>query len=250
MLETLNKAFSTSKIQMSDKVYVPLHSHTSKDQGLFLQQLFDDIKPKKTLEVGLAYGISAMFILEKHKEYNHDESSHIVIEPFPWGGAAVYNIKKEGLFNLLKIFYQKSHDVLPMLYQQNERIQYAYVDTTKVFDVVLQDFYFIDKLLDVNGIIIFDDCNGGWPGVQRVARFVNVLPHYRIYKALNKSRKTIKKKIAEKAVKILIKAVPFKDIFYPSSNFKTDAELGLNYSCIAFQKIAEDSRNWDWDKTF
>lgn len=250
MLDTLNKAFETSQIQMSDEVYVPLHSNTSKYQGLFLQQLFDDIKPEKTLEVGLAYGISALFILEKHKEYNHNEKSHIVIEPFPWGGVAEYNIKKEGLFKLLKIFYQKSHDVLPVLYQQNERIQYAYVDTTKVFDIVLQDFYFIDKLLDVNGIIILDDCNGGWPGVQRVARFINVLPHYKIFKTYNKSIRSIKRKIVEKVVRSLINSVPFKDMFYPSSNFKTDEELGLDYSCIAFQKISEDSRNWDWDKSF
>lgn len=250
MLFTLDKAFQTSQIEMSDDVYVPLHSHTSKGQGLFLQELFDDIKPEKSLEVGLAYGISAMFILEKHKEYNHNKNSHIVIEPFPWGGAAEYNIKKEGLFELLEIYYQKSHDVLPKLYQQNERIQYAYIDTTKVFDIVLQDFYFIDKLLDVNGLIILDDCNGQWPGVQRVARFINVLPHYGIFKTYDKSIKSIKRNIAEKVVRSLINAVPFKDKFYPSSNFKTDEELGLDYSCIAFQKIGEDNRKWNWDRRF
>lgn len=39
-------------------------------------------------------------------------------------------------------------------------------------------------------------------------------------------------------------------MFYPTSSFKTEEELGLDYSCIAFKKIAEDSRNWDWDKPF
>lgn len=92
-----------------------------------------------------------------------------------------------------------------------------------------------------------DDCGGGWPGVQRVARFINNLPHYRILKTHNKTKTTLKKQIAESFIKIIIKLLPFKKRFYPTISFKTDSELKLNYSCIAFRKISEDKRNWNFD---
>lgn len=199
MLETLKKAFETSHIRSSSgNTFVKLHSNTSKEQGLFLQELFDIVIPKKSLEVGLAYGISALFILEKHKEYKSSPKSHIVIEPFSWDGVAEYNIEKEQLTDLVEYIYRKSIDVLPGLYMRGERIQFAYVDTTKVFDTVLLDFHFIDKILDVDGIIILDDCNGGWPGVQRVARFINTLPHYTVSESLIKVNYLLKGKLFQK----------------------------------------------------
>lgn len=247
MLKTIENIFTTSKIETSDNVFIPVHSHTSKEQGLFLQEIFDLVKPTKSLEVGLAYGISALFILEKHKQFKSENKSHLIIEPFPWGGAAEYNIEKEGLTQLVDIRYEKSHDVLPKLYFENYRIQYAYIDTLKLFDTVLQDFYFIDKILDVNGVIVLDDCDGGWPGIQRVARFINTLPNYKVLARHNKTKLTIKKKIAITLLKTVINLLPFKKMFYSTINFKTDAELGLDYRCIAFKKMGEDERKWDWD---
>lgn len=250
MLPVLENIFSQMKIENPEGEFVKLHSNTSKEQGLFLQAMFDLVKPSKSLEVGMAFGISSLFILEKHKDYNNPEKAHIIIEPYPWGGIAEHNIKKEGLTKFADIRYVKSHDILPKLYYEQYHIQFAYIDTLKVFDTVLQDFYFIDKILDVNGVIIFDDCGGGWPGVQRVARFVNTLPHYKILAVHNKTKLTAKKRITVSALKLVMNMLPFKKRFYSTLDFKTDAELCLDYRCIAFQKIAEDERKWDWDMKF
>ena len=247
MLKTLEEIFQTSEIETPANERIKIHSHTSKAQGLFLQEIFDIIKPSKSIEVGLAYGISTLFILEKHHENKSTPKSHIVIEPFPWGGVAEHNIEKENLSELAEIKYKKSHDVLPQLYYDSCRIQFAYIDTTKLFDVVLQDFYFIDKMLDVNGVVILDDCGGSWPGVQRVARFINSLPHYKVLKAHNKIVMSRKRRLALRSFSKIIKLLPFKEQLYPTVNFKTDSELNLNYHCIAFKKISEDQRNWDFD---
>lgn len=82
MLQTLNQIFQTQLIEDPNGQLIKIHSNTSEKQGLFLQEVFDLVKPVKSLEVGLAYGISALFILEKHKEYNSAPRSHIIIEPF------------------------------------------------------------------------------------------------------------------------------------------------------------------------
>ncbi|MEO6719103.1 MAG: class I SAM-dependent methyltransferase [Ferruginibacter sp.] len=251
MLKTLEEVFELGTIETgSNGERIKLHSNTSIEQCLFLQGLYDEIKPKRSLEVGFAYGISTLFILEKCRQYNNDSKCHIVIEPFDWGNAAIHNISKEGLQNYIDIRKDRSDVVLPSMYLNNERIQFAYIDTTKVFDTVLQDFYFIDKIMDTGGVIIFDDCGGAWPGVQKVVRLISTLPHYKVLSGHEKIKPTFKKALAEKIISSVIKLVPFKKRFYPSYNFKTDGELGLNYSCVAFQKVSSDARQWDWDKPF
>src|SRR5687767_10094106 len=140
MLKSVQEIFESNTIEVDDTgSRIPVHSHTTKEQCLFLQQIFDQIKPARTLEVGFAYGISSLFILEKHREYHSSPEAHIVIEPdHYWGNAALHNIKKEGLEQYLKIERDFSDKILTRLFHEKHSIQYAYIDTTKVFDVVLQ----------------------------------------------------------------------------------------------------------------
>lgn len=174
----------------------------------------------------------------------------MVIEPYPWGGVAEYNIGLEDLQDFVDIRYELSDKVLPKLYLDGYSIQFAYIDTTKLFDTVLQDFYFIDKILDVNGVVILDDCGAGCPGVQRVARFIATLPHYNVYACHNKAPQSLPRRVAWRVVRTFVKMIPFKIDFFPTVGFKTDQELGLDSSCIVFQKIDGDKRAWDWDARF
>ncbi|GEO07618.1 class I SAM-dependent methyltransferase [Segetibacter aerophilus] len=252
MLQTLSEIFKLKTIEIDESgERIPLHSHTSKEQGEFLQDMFDLINPNTSLEVGFAYGISTLFILEKHRQNNSSERCHIVIEPDSyWGAAAVHNIQKEGLIKYLEIKKDFSDRILTSLYLQNHRIQFAYIDTTKRFDIVMQDFYFIDKMTDVGGVVILDDCGGGWPGIQRVARYVNSLPHYKLLGKHGQTRQSVKRSLILGLANISLRLVPLKEQLVETSSFKTNKELGLNYACLAFKKILEDDRKWDWDKSF
>ncbi len=250
MLASLKKIFETNTIEINESdESIPLHSNTSAAQGVFLQKIFDAVKPSQSIEVGFAYGVSTLFILEKHRQYNSKDAAHIVIEPFDaWGTAAEYNIEKEGLTRFMHLQRDFSDKVLAKLFLQNHRVQFAYIDTTKLFDVIMHDFYFIDKMLDTGGVIILDDCGGGWPGVQRAARFFSKLPHYHIMDVHNKIVVSGKRRFIKKILSLLIALIPFKKRIFPATDFSTDEKLGLDYSCIAFKKIAEDKREWNWDK--
>lgn len=250
MLSLLENIFTRKEIQSPSGEFIKLHSNTSKEQGIFLQEIFEKIKPEKSLEVGLAYGISSLFILEKHRAQGSSEKAHIIIEPYPWGGVAEYNIDNEGLSYLADIRYHKSDVVLPQLYFEKHRIQFAYVDTTKLFDIVMQDVYFIDKILDVGGVLILDDCGGSWSGIQKVARFIHTLPHYKFMAGHAKSNPSKKLKLAEFAATFMTKCIPYRRRIFPYFNFLTDRSLNLNYNCIAFKKISEDERDWKWDRPF
>ena len=98
--------------------------------------------------------------------------------------------------------------------------------------------------------MILDDCGGMWPGVQRVAWFINTLPNYKVLAAHNKIKVSIKKKIVQRLLSFVINILPFKSKIVKTVSFKTDEQLGLNYSCIAFQKTEEDKRSWNWDNAF
>ena len=114
----------------------------------------------------------------------------------------------------------------------------------------MQDFYFINKILDIGGVVILDDCGGMRSGVQRVARFINTLPHYKVLAGHHKTKMSVKKKFVQSLLSFVIHSLPFKSKIFPSLSFRSDEQLGLNYSCIAFQKTGEDNRSWNWDKAF
>ncbi len=64
-------------------------------------------------------------------------------------------------------------------YSRAKKFDFAYVDSTKQFDWILVDFFYLDKILDVNGVIVFDDVT--WPGIRKVLRLVSQFPSYKVY---------------------------------------------------------------------
>jgi hypothetical protein len=58
---------------------VKLHSSISASEGQFLQRLVRQVDPTVSLEVGLAYGISALFICDALNTRNGTQ--HIAIDP-------------------------------------------------------------------------------------------------------------------------------------------------------------------------
>src|ERR1039458_7123204 len=62
---------------------IKVHSAISKDEGEFLQRCVREVAPAVSLEIGLAHGISALFICDALRP----EARHIIIDPNQHGGA-------------------------------------------------------------------------------------------------------------------------------------------------------------------
>ena len=60
------------------------------------------------------------------------------------------------------------------------RCGFAYIDGWHTFDYCLLDWWYIDKMLDTDGIVGFNDC--GFPAVDKVIRF---LLSHRQYREIN-----------------------------------------------------------------
>ena len=206
---------------------------TSPDQCAFLQGLVRGIGARRCLEIGLAHGFSALAIAQA------SGGEITTIDPHQTGLA-----KNEGLRKLhdagfsVRHFEEPSQVVLPRL--AGEEFDFAYVDTTKVFDSVLIDAYYITRMLRIGGIVAFDDCN--WPGVRKVVRYLAHWPHLAVHSTFGPEPSSKARRIGSRIANLS----PFAHKVFRSELIETDEFLGIAAQCVAFQKNAEDTRSWDW----
>ena len=223
---------------------LPLHSDTPKAQGEYLQSLLAATSARVTLEVGFAYGISTLFICEALQRLGG--SRHYVIDPYQhqWKNIGVKNVEEAGYGSLVEFFPEQSYEVLPRLLRDGVKFDFAYIDTTKVFDHVLVDCFFVFRLLRVGGVFVMDDCS--FPGLRKLARMLSQDPGIRVHSSFDQSPNRRRVRMAGEFLRRLPKA---KQLF-SSRLIATDAELGVNAHCIAFEKVSDDNRNWDWFRDF
>ena len=162
--------FRSRRVVCGDGSTRPLDVYIPKSEGELLHQLVRETRPETTLEIGLANGISALLIAEALREQGFGR--HIAIDPFQetdWGDAGLVALRQAGLDPLVSIDRRMSHHALPDLDRRGVRIQFAFVDGSHLFDYVLADLLNVDRLLDVGGLIAFDDAD--YPAVEAVIRF-------------------------------------------------------------------------------
>lgn len=223
----------------------PLHSNVSPQQGEFLAQLVEQVDAKVCVEVGLAYGISSLYIAEAISKKTAPRL--ISIDPFQktnWHDIGLLNLERAGYNSFVEFHGEYSHVVLPQLLANGEPIDFAYVDSVKVFDVLLIDAYYLTGLLRVGGVLVFDDCS--WPEVKRMVRYISKWPHLVIANKQGAYKPSLKRRTLSR----LIQVVPAKEKIFSDSLLISEEKLGINAACIAFKKIAEDERPWDWSSDF
>src|SRR6185437_10998418 len=188
MTQVIDDIFQKGQVVDEQGNIHSLHSHTSREQCLFLQGLIREIAPESCIEIGLAYGISTLFMLEGLTG-NGKPFTYTVMDPFQkehWNDIGLTNIQRMGYREKVRFLPKFSDQVLPQLYNEGHRIQFAYVDSTKVFDVLMVDVYFLAKMLDIGGLIVLDDC--GFPGIRALARFITQHPSFEVYKGFSKEK--------------------------------------------------------------
>jgi predicted O-methyltransferase YrrM len=136
--------------------------------GSELNRLVREAGAKRSLEVGLAYGFSTIWIMDALAE----GGDHSAIDPFQqsyWHGVGATQARRleSRNFRLIEDF---SIHALSDLIRAGERFDFIFIDGNHRFDDVLVDFYLADQLLSVGGIMALDD---SWmASIRTVANFV------------------------------------------------------------------------------
>ena len=182
----IKKIYETGMVYDKDGNEFELRNHISPDEGEFLINIINDyISTKKVIEIGCAFGISALHIGEAIRNYK--DSEHIIIDPFQsshYRRVGIHQIEKAGFKNF-RLIEEPSGSALPALAADRaSEFGFVFIDGWHTFDQTLVDLYYADQLLVDDGIVVIDDCALA-PVAKAVAYFAND-PNYEMVRTVGR----------------------------------------------------------------
>jgi predicted O-methyltransferase YrrM len=250
----LSRLLETQQMQAPDNTTVSLRhpefpdspSNIDRACGELLQRIIRELRPARTLEVGLAYGISTLFICEALAQASPG-ATHTVIDPFQngkWRGLGLRNLTQAGYRQLVEFREAPSEVVLPQLLADGRTLDFAFIDGLHRFDQVMVEFYYINRLLEPGGVVVFDDANRR--SVTRALRHAMTYPCYELHPASRTAQPVspigrMRRRVASLS---FARRILRHDVLVP------DWDLGLGARCIALRKTGADVRHTYFDAEF
>jgi predicted O-methyltransferase YrrM len=211
--------------------------------GALLQAAIKAVRPKIGVEVGLAFGISTLYILEAFFENGGEKL--IGMDPAQhddtWRGGGLHNINRAGYTGLYEFHEKTSQQFLPELVERGQRIDFAFIDGWHTFDHVLIDFFYIDQMLSVGGIVVFDDV--GYPSIKRACDFVVTNRDYEIFDCVRLNEKQSSAGLKGRIKRLLLPLTRTDKTPGPIAR-QTEAAIEDAYF-LALRKRSDDVRRWD-----
>lgn len=126
----------------------------------------------RTIEVGLGYGISALFICEGLLTNGAAGSRHVAMDPHQgtrFANCGSQFLDEAGVADMVEFHNGESQLVLPRLLEDGRRFDLAFVDGNHRFDGVFVDLVYLGRLIRPGGVVFVDDYQ--LPAVARAASF-------------------------------------------------------------------------------
>ena len=223
----------------------------SRDMGEAIAALIQSRQCVRTMEVGCAYGISSLFICQALAERREAGPHHVIIDPFQSGRfkkAGILNLERAG-FDFFELMEEPSERALPRLWEQGKRFDFALIDGRHTMDQVMLDFFYVDKLLDVGGIIVFDDIR--WASIGKAMRYISRYPSYRVLPSASPPRTlpwtTHIKHIIERVIRIF--PMKYRQALFAAELIDPgpmESSLRSSDRFLAMEKVSEDERQDKW----
>lgn len=243
MDELIERIYSERKVVGRSGDVHALHSEIGRQSGVFLSSIIkNDPAICRTLEVGCAYGLSALHICDALR--GREGAHHTMIDPdqtTAWDGAGIANLEKAEI-DFFELIESPSEIALPRLLETDEgAFDLVFVDGWHTFDHALLDCFYATRLLRVGGVLVLDDAN--WPSLRRVTAF---LKNYPCYEKLG----SVRNRSERWYIRVLATALsfPFGRRFWArilnpalvQQVFEPKADM------IALKKVSPDDRSWTW----
>lgn len=244
MNAVLTQIVRTSRTFLPSGEQIEATSYIDEACGSLLQRVIRDIRPQVGVEVGLAFGISTLYILEALNEVGGQKL--IGMDPAQhdnyWRGGGLQNVQSSGYAHLYEFHETTSQQLLPELVGKKQKLDFGFIDGWHTFDHTLVDFFYIDQMLNAGGVIVFDDV--AYPAIRRVCDFVLTNRAYEIYDsvkfaAVDGIRRWGKAKVG----KVLDPLVRTDKTPQPEAK-RTESQISDAYF-LAIRKLADDARRWD-----
>jgi predicted O-methyltransferase YrrM len=222
----------------------PLESNISREEAEILYSAIRSIQPTHSLEIGLAHGISALAILGALSA--NGAGHHYIIDPFQqkYARCGQAMIKRAGFSDRHTFLEQFPEEAIPHL----PRLQFAFIDSSHLFDLTVLEFAVIDKKLDVGGMVALHDL---WmPSLQAVVRFILANRAYRLCRDFSpapseRSLRACGKEFFSRCVRMIPAADHLfgSNVLHPWSSFRVQ-------NLVFLSKLADDHRDWRFHQRF
>jgi predicted O-methyltransferase YrrM len=140
------------------------------EAGAALRDLAVAERAGRTIEVGLALGMSALFLCQALLPRG---GRHVAVDPFQtesWNGAGIRTLREAGVEDLVEVIEEESQLALPRLVSEGREFDLAFVDGDHRFEGVFLDLYFMTRLVRPGGLVVVDDM---WmPAVRTAVAYV------------------------------------------------------------------------------
>ena len=171
------------------KVFDEVGALSTTNNLITIRALMLELKPDSTLEIGLAFGGSTLTFGQSHKDLGREPSKqHTAIDPAQckyWDDAGRLILENADLMGYVEVVEAYSSQALPRFVEEGRKFQMVYVDGSHQFEDVLMDFVFTHEMLEIGGVIMFDDSTDSH--VAKVLRFLEA-NYDQIYAPLSLTR--------------------------------------------------------------
>jgi predicted O-methyltransferase YrrM len=141
-----------------------------RNDGDALRDLLSAEDARTVIEIGLAYGSSALAIGESLL-VRGGTTEHLIIDAYQhlFHNEGVNAIDAAGLGHRYRLLRERSQLALPRLVTEGVMADAAFVDGSHTFHNVFVDLCFLRELVRPGGLIVLDDCD--WPSVATAVRY-------------------------------------------------------------------------------
>lgn len=140
-------------------------------EGAALRESVRDERAERTIETGLGYAVSTLYICEGLLA-SGPEARHVAIDPHLPNGhvdGGLRLLEDAGVRDLVEFHAERSELVLPRLLAEGRRFDLAFVDGNHRFEGVFLDLVYCGRLLSPGAVVFADDLQ--LPAVRRATAF-------------------------------------------------------------------------------
>ena len=141
------------------------------EEGAALRDCVRREGARRTLETGLGFAVSTLFICEGLLA-NGPEARHVAIDPrLPNShvDAGLRTLEEAGVRDVVEFHAERSELVLPRLLAEGRRFDLAFIDGNHRFEGVFLDLVYSGRLLRPGAVVFADDMQ--LPAVRRATAF-------------------------------------------------------------------------------
>jgi predicted O-methyltransferase YrrM len=221
----------------------PLHSNISIEEAQVLYRAVRALKPAVSAEIGFAQGISALAILKALED--NGQGTHHIMDPFQerYQDLGLAHVERAGLSHRLRFYRQFAEEVAPSL----PRLQFAFIDSSHLFDLTIAEFVLIEKKLDVGGVIGFHDM---WmASLQAVLRYILANRNFEVVKEFDEPNEAPKTSPVKRLLRGISRKLPKSEKIFRKDFLTPWSEMAIP-NLVLVRKLGEENRDWRFHADF